>query len=111
MNNEVEYESIIASLNLAKELGAKKIIVHNDSQIVVNQMQETYQAWDSRMTAYLAMVKHLQANFQEFTINQVPHGENNYVDKLANLGLAIQTIESMTIPIVYFQELAVLKEA
>lgn len=34
-NNEAEYESMITGLCLARELGAKKIRVKSDSQLVV----------------------------------------------------------------------------
>ncbi|XP_031281105.1 uncharacterized protein LOC116139573 [Pistacia vera] len=68
MNNEAEYEALLAGLSLAREIGAKRLEVKSDSQLVVNQLQGMYQARDSKMTSYLSMVKELQAEFEEFSI-------------------------------------------
>ena len=37
-NNEAEYEALIAGLNLAKDMGIKKLDISSDSQLVVNQL-------------------------------------------------------------------------
>uniref|UniRef100_A0A803PKJ1 Integrase catalytic domain-containing protein n=1 Tax=Cannabis sativa TaxID=3483 RepID=A0A803PKJ1_CANSA len=56
-NNEAEYEALIAELDLAKELNVKNIKVNSDSQLVVNKFNGSYQAKDSKMMAYLDIVK------------------------------------------------------
>ncbi|XP_034208205.1 uncharacterized protein LOC117621761 [Prunus dulcis] len=43
-NNKAEYEALLAGLRLAKELGAKHIYINSDSQLVVNQVTDEYQA-------------------------------------------------------------------
>lgn len=43
-NNEVEYEVLIASLDLARELGVEDIEVFSDSTLIVNQVIKEYQA-------------------------------------------------------------------
>ncbi|XP_057803551.1 uncharacterized protein LOC131018872 [Salvia miltiorrhiza] len=108
-NNEAEYEAMIAGLGLAKEIGVKRINVFSDSQLVVNQMQGTFQAKDTKMTAYLGKTKELQSSFEEFTINQVPRGENGHADALANLGSVIQTAQPKTITITCLQYPAIQK--
>ncbi|XP_057803371.1 uncharacterized protein LOC131018675 [Salvia miltiorrhiza] len=108
-NNEAEYEAMIAGLGLAKEIGIKRINVFSDSQLVVNQMQGTFQAKDTKMTAYLGKTKELQSCFEEFTINQVPRGENGHADALANLGSAIQTAQPKTVTITCLQYPAIQK--
>ncbi|XP_057803713.1 uncharacterized protein LOC131019046 [Salvia miltiorrhiza] len=109
-NNEAEYEAMIAGLGLAKEIGVKHINVFSDSQLVVNQMQGTFQAKDTKMTAYLGKTKELQSCFKEFTINQVPRGENGHADTLANLGSAIQTAQPKTITITCLQYPAIQRD-
>nr|XP_016515349.1 PREDICTED: endogenous retrovirus group K member 8 Pol protein-like [Nicotiana tabacum] len=52
-NNEAEYETVIAGLELARELGIEQIVIKSDSQFVVNQMQGTYVARETRMQKYL----------------------------------------------------------
>ena len=43
-NKKAEYEVLIVGLRLAKELKVNHLKVYNDSQLVVNQVNETYQA-------------------------------------------------------------------
>ncbi|XP_077241773.1 uncharacterized protein LOC143882196 [Tasmannia lanceolata] len=52
-NNEVEYEALLAGLSLATELGAKKLKVYSDSQLVINQVNGAYEARGLRMKRYL----------------------------------------------------------
>ncbi|KAK4848380.1 hypothetical protein QYF36_012250 [Acer negundo] len=85
-NNEAEYEALIAGLDLAKSLNVRSIKVLNDSQLVVRQLNGTYEARDRRMSAYLNKVKHLQSTFDEFSIEQIPRAENTRADALASLG-------------------------
>ena len=52
-NSNAKYEALIVELSMAKEIGIKQIQILSDSQLMVNQMQNTYQAQDLKMTAYL----------------------------------------------------------
>ena len=52
-NNEAEYEAIIAGLNLAHSLEVDQLEVYNDSQLVVRQIEDTYEAKSGRMILYL----------------------------------------------------------
>lgn len=41
-NKKAEYKALIVGLNLARELGAKNLRTHSDSQLVVNQVNGKY---------------------------------------------------------------------
>ena len=56
-NNEAEYEALVASLTLARDLGAKGLNVFSDSQLIVNQVSGEYDAKDLKMTLYLEIAK------------------------------------------------------
>ncbi|KAM1256282.1 hypothetical protein ACFX2G_031011 [Malus domestica] len=56
-NNEAEYEALLAGLHLAKHLGVKQIDIFSDSQLVVNQVTNNFDAKDSSMVAYLAQTR------------------------------------------------------
>ena len=67
-NNEANYEAMIAGLRLAREMGIEKIKVYSDSQLVVNQVNEDYQAQGENIATYLKIVRgHLKA-FRWFKI-------------------------------------------
>ena len=71
-NNKVEYEELIAGLSLAKGMGIKKLDIQSDSQLVVNQLLGTYQARDSRMTAYLVPLRDSSLHLRSSTSFKFP---------------------------------------
>ncbi|XP_030969937.1 uncharacterized protein LOC115990230 [Quercus lobata] len=81
-NNEVEYEALIAGLDLARAAGAKNIIVHCDSQVVTSQINGDYECKNDRMKRYLEEVRY-RINSLEVEFIQVPREENEWADQLA----------------------------
>ena len=53
LNNEAEYEALLAGLRLAKELKARHLQIFSNSQLVVKQATEEYLARGEKMVAYL----------------------------------------------------------
>ncbi|XP_034200611.1 uncharacterized protein LOC117615606 [Prunus dulcis] len=90
-NNEAEYEALLSSLRLAKELAIKKLAIYSDSQLITNQASGEYMAKHPRMILYLDKVQELLKAFPTFTIQQVRRAENAHVDPLASLGSALDT--------------------
>ena len=41
-NNEVEYEALVAGLDLAKAARASSVVIYCDSQVVTNQVNGNY---------------------------------------------------------------------
>ena len=62
-NNEAEYEAVIAGLNLGHSLEVDQIEVCSDSQLVVRQIEDTYEAKSGRMILYLQKVRDLVKKF------------------------------------------------
>ena len=58
-NNETEYEGILTGLRLGKALGAKNLLIQNDSKLVIGQIRGEYEAKEERMQKYLRLTKHL----------------------------------------------------
>ena len=52
-NNEVEYEALIARLNLAKVAGATNMVMYCDSQVVTGQVNGDYESKNEWMKKYL----------------------------------------------------------
>ena len=55
-NNEVEYETLLKGLELAKSIKAKSILILGDSQLVMSQVNGTCEAKEERMKKYLEKV-------------------------------------------------------
>ena len=55
-NNEAEYEAVIVELNLAHFMEVDQLEVSSDSQLVVKQMEDSYEARGEKMILYLKKV-------------------------------------------------------
>nr|GEY12999.1 hypothetical protein [Tanacetum cinerariifolium] len=84
-NNEAEYEALIAGLRIAEQMRVKNLQANVDSRLVANQVNRTYIAKEPSMIKYLEKVKNLTSTFKEFSIKQVPRGENKNTDALSKM--------------------------
>ena len=87
-NNEVEYEGVIAGLNLAHSMEADQLEASSDSQLVVKQIEDSYEARGETMILYLKKVRELLKNFIRVQVKHVPRAENSRADALAKLATA-----------------------
>ncbi|XP_027121584.1 uncharacterized protein [Coffea arabica] len=84
-NNEFEYEALLTGLRIAHQMGITAIRVRSDSQLVVQQGREEYEAKEEVMKKYLAKVREAIALFDTFEIERVPRSQNKRVDALSKL--------------------------
>src|SRR5882757_1936665 len=83
-NNVAEYEALLLGLHALKDLGAQRIRVLGDSELVINQVNDSYQTRHLQMRAYRNEVWDMFGNFFiEHTIQVVPRHENSVADSLA----------------------------
>ena len=92
-NNEVEYETLLKGLELAKSIEAKSILILGDSQLVMGQVNGTCEAKEERMKKYLEKVLQLVKKFKETNFVQILREENMEADALAKEGLANQPMD------------------
>ena len=52
-NNQAEYKALVAGMLLAKELGARSLLVKRDSLLVTGQVTDEYQVEDPQLASYL----------------------------------------------------------
>ncbi|XP_075475589.1 uncharacterized protein LOC142506679 [Primulina tabacum] len=55
-NNEAEYEAVLAGLQASREVGASRVIIYSDSQLVAQQIRGTYEAKNKKMLKYLGLI-------------------------------------------------------
>ena len=95
-NNEAEYAGILTGLRLKKALGAKNLLVQNDSKLVIGQIKEEYEAKEERMQKYLRLTKHLTQEFDKMEFVQIPRSQNMVVDEVAKIASSEEgTMSSM----------------
>ena len=103
-NNEAEYEAVIAGLNLAHSLEVDQLEVYSDSQLVVRQIEDTYEAKSERMVLYLQKVRDLLKKFAWVQVKHVPMAENSRAGALAKLATASQEDLGMSTSVEYMAE-------
>ena len=89
-NNEAEYEAVIARINLAHSVEADQLEVRSDSQLVVKQIKDSYEAKGEKMILYLKKVRELFKKFIRVQVRHVPRAENSRADALAKLATTSQ---------------------
>ena len=98
-NNEAEYEALIVGLELAKEMKVESLDIFSDSQLVVCQINNEYQAREGKIAAYLHKVKKLLEFFSSYTINQISRSKNVEADALTRLSQAKDADQLKFIPV------------
>ncbi|XP_075475318.1 uncharacterized protein LOC142506064 [Primulina tabacum] len=93
-NNEAEYESVLAGLQAAREVGASWVIINSDSQLVAQQIRGTYEAKNEKMLKYLGLITARAASLTEWSIEQIPREENGEADTLAKLAASMSDIST-----------------
>ena len=83
-NNFAEYTGLIYALQEALIMGAKKVAVFTDSELVVKQVNGEYIVKDEDLKRLRKQVDHLSRGFDEITISHIDREENRVADKLAN---------------------------
>ncbi|XP_074373822.1 uncharacterized protein LOC141714189 [Apium graveolens] len=101
INNEAEYEALIAGLGLARAVKAKNLKVCGDSRLVVAQVNGEFEAKDETMAKYLRVVKGILTQFDEWYAEHIPREENTTEDALSRF--ASSEIKNYPRSI-YFQE-------
>ena len=95
-NNQVEYEALVASLQLAKEIRAWSLNIRNDSQLVIAQLKGEYEVKKSLLVRYSQMAKNLLENF-DYDMQKILREENSRVDVLTKLASAKAVINNKMI--------------
>ena len=103
-NNEAEYEVVIAGLNLAHSMEVDQLEVCSDSQLVVKQIEDTYEAKGEKMILYLKKVRELLRKFVLVQIRHIPRAENSRADALAKLVTTTQEDLNKQTPVEYLAE-------
>ena len=99
-----EYEAVIAGLNLAHSMEVDQLEVCSDSQLVVRQIEDTYEAKSETMILYLKKVRDLLKKFVLVQVRHIPRVENSRADALAKLATASQEDLSRLTPVEYLAE-------
>ena len=91
-NNEAEYEVVIAGLNLAHCMESGQLEVCSDSQLVVKQIEDNYEAKGEKMIRYLKKVCELLKKIVQVQVRHILRKKNSWADTLSKLAKGCKKI-------------------
>src|SRR5688500_9782773 len=86
-NNVAEYKALITALDEARKLGASKIVIRGDSELIIRQMNGQYKVKHPDMKVLFDKAQELIRQFQSAKIEHNLRHKNELADKLANLAM------------------------
>jgi ribonuclease HI len=86
-NNVAEYRALITAMEEAKKLGAKKVKIRGDSELVVRQMTGVYRVKHPDLVPLYKEAKELFSSFAAATIEHNYREKNELADKLGNMAM------------------------
>jgi len=82
-SNVAEYKAAIFALEEAKRLGARRVTLRADSELLVRQVRGEYRVRNAALARLYAELMAALKSFDEVKIEQVPREENTIADSLA----------------------------
>jgi hypothetical protein len=95
-NNMAEYEACALGIQLALDMGVKRLIVYGDSSLIINQLQGEWNTRDPKLTPYYEFLKPLIDQFDEINFDHVPREQNQLADALATLASLVTLSDDNT---------------
>ena len=86
-NNVAEYRALIAGLEAARPLRARRARIRLDSQLLVRQLEGAYRVKQPHLRPYFERAKELLKEYDDVDIAHVPREENTEADALVNAAL------------------------
>jgi ribonuclease HI len=86
-NNQAEYRAVIAGMEKAIKLGAGRIRLYSDSELVVRQLQGRYRVRNAALKPLFQRAKELAGRLESFSVTYIPRRQNMEADRLTNQAL------------------------
>ena len=72
MNNVAEYEGLLLGLRKARALGARRLSIRSDSELITGHINKSNRALKPELAKYLAAVRSMEKYFLKFSIRSFP---------------------------------------
>ncbi|GAA0161833.1 hypothetical protein LIER_18060 [Lithospermum erythrorhizon] len=82
-NNETEYETMVARLQMAKALDISRLRVRGDSKLVIEQVREDCEVKNDVLKEYHAKALLVVQGFEYVIFEHIPRTENEHADHLS----------------------------
>jgi ribonuclease HI len=85
-NSEAEYKALLHGMSMAKACGASHLKIFGNSNLIVQQVMNRYDAISDNMTAYMNLYYYLEGTLDGCEVNYVSKANNEEANILANIG-------------------------
>jgi len=86
-NNVAEYQGVLLGLETAARLGARRLTIRSDSELMVRQLAGEYKVRSPGLKPLYQQARRLLAPFESVEIEHVPRTRNTEADALARKAL------------------------
>ena len=86
-NNVAEYRALITAMQEARKLGATRIVIRGDSELIIRQMNGQYRVKHPDMRVLYDEAQELMSEFKSAKIEHNLREKNELADRLANLAM------------------------
>lgn len=83
-NNVAEYTAVVKALTRARELGARRVLLKSDSELMVKQMTGLYKVKNEGLRPLFEEARRLTRDFDQVTFQHVRREQNSDADRLCN---------------------------
>lgn len=84
-NNQAEYEALIIGMEVLQEMGARRVLILGDSQLVINHLIKEFKCTSWSLLPYYALADQLAEAFDWVFFTYVPRKENSNANEMAQL--------------------------
>jgi formyltetrahydrofolate-dependent phosphoribosylglycinamide formyltransferase len=89
-NNVAEYTAIIKALEAAKQIGAKRLTVFSDSELLVKQINGQYKVKSEQLRPLFRQAIDLINEFEDCKVKHTTRDKNKQADELVNQALNLE---------------------
>ena len=86
-NNVAEYKALVTGLEQAKQLGAKRLQIRGDSELIIRQIKGEYRVKHPDLRPLYEAAQALLGDFDGYSIDHNLRHKNELADRLANLAM------------------------
>jgi ribonuclease HI len=83
-NNQAEYSALIIGLERVLDMGATRVVVRTDSELMVMQIKGSYKVKNPGLKPLFARASELISQLESFEIEHLGREDNREADRLAN---------------------------
>ena len=96
-NNGAEYEACLHGLQAAIGLNIKKLKVHGDSSLIINQVTGNWKIKSESLAPYQSKIDRLLPHFDYIDFVHLPREENQFADALSKLASLVNIPDNVAI--------------